>query len=80
MAQHCDEHFTWVACKPGWPGAYAAHTDDAAFRKDLANFKRREKAKGAVVKRVTCNEARTLMDEFIVWFDKRPAKSSGDND
>jgi hypothetical protein len=62
---NCDEHYTWVACKPGVPGAYAAHTDDPRYRKYLGNFKRREKRKGASVIRVTCNEAQALLGEYL---------------
>jgi hypothetical protein len=62
---NCDEHYTWVACRPGQPGAYAAHTDDKQYRKFLRNFKRREKRKGSTVIRVTCNEAQRLLGEYL---------------
>lgn len=63
----CDEHYSYVACKPGQPGAYASCTDDERFWPD---FKRREEWAGATVKRVTCNEARRLMGKYLAWLDK----------
>ena len=62
---NCDQHYTWVACNPGEPGAYAAHTDDPRYRRLLHNFKRREKRKGATVIRVTCNEAQALLYKHL---------------
>lgn len=62
-------HYSWVACKPGWPGAYASHTDDEEFADSLLEFKRREEARGCTVNRVTCDEAHKLLREYMDWFD-----------
>lgn len=76
MAEACKLplHYTWVACKPGWPGAYAAHTDDSRYRTFLRNWKRREKRLGASVQRVTCDEAKRMLDEYLNWNDEQPKR------
>lgn len=75
---NCDEHFTWVACKPKQPGAYAAHTDDERYKDSLAIFKRREKRKGALVKRVTCNVAHALLAAWMNYTERREPQHNGD--
>lgn len=69
---NCDEHFTYVACNPKLgPGAYAACTADEEYAEYAKDFKRREKRAGATVRRVTCNEAKALLDEYCAWVDAR---------
>lgn len=65
----CDEHYTYVACKPGEPGAYAACTADPRYKRYAMNFKRRETRAGAKVLRVTCNEAQALLNS---WKPREP--------
>jgi len=75
---NCDEHFTWVACNPKLgPGAYACCTADSEYEKYAKDFRRREQANGATVKRVTCNDAHAMLDEYLAWIDaERDEKGS----
>jgi hypothetical protein len=67
---NCDKHYTIVASKPGVPGAYASCTDDPTFLGEWAVI---ELLRGSILKKVTCNQAAALRQEYLDWCDKQDA-------
>ena len=63
--EHC-----YVASKEGEPGAFAVCADIPEYKKRTADFVSAALRKGHTVNRVTTEEARTLLQEWL-QFDKQ---------
>ena len=62
--------FAFVAVKPGWPG-FAAASVDAADNPDARKDAAKWFLDGYEIKRVTVEEARTGLGEFLAERDRR---------